>query len=142
MCRWLYCLFLAIDANFRLKLKAREIGDPELGTGLAYFVDTFKFQKHLQDRVDEEDVSGLRVCLSDRSKLSLYICRSRPAEQSSMQSIKQIQGYQKTSRFLVSAQSSAVTVSCAKTVLLTFKKASGRSCVSHPQSHVLTCSGS
>ena len=43
--RWLYCLFLAIDANFRLKLKARGIKDPELGPGLAYFVDTAKFQK-------------------------------------------------------------------------------------------------
>ena len=57
LCRWLYSLFLAIDANFRLKMKARGIGDPELGTGLAYFVDTIKFQKHLEDHVDEEDVS-------------------------------------------------------------------------------------
>lgn len=63
VCRWLYCLFLAIDANFRLKLKSRGIGDPELGTGLAYFVDTTKFQKHLKNHVDEEDVS--QMCLSD-----------------------------------------------------------------------------
>ena len=41
--RWLYSLFLAIDANFRLKLKARDIQDPELGAGLSYFVDPVKF---------------------------------------------------------------------------------------------------
>jgi hypothetical protein len=55
--RWLYCLFLAIDANFRLKLKARGIKDPELGSGLAYFVDTVKFQQHLKQHVDEQEVS-------------------------------------------------------------------------------------
>jgi len=57
LCRWIYCLFLAIDANFRLKLKARGIKDPELGSGLAYFVDTIKFQEHLKNRAHEEDVS-------------------------------------------------------------------------------------
>ena len=57
MCRWLYCLFLAIDANFRLKQKARGIKDPELGPGLAYFVDTIKFQEHLKDHVREEEGS-------------------------------------------------------------------------------------
>jgi hypothetical protein len=55
--RWLYCLFLAIDANFRLKLKARGIKDPELGSGLAYFVDTVKFQKHLKNHTHEDNVS-------------------------------------------------------------------------------------
>jgi hypothetical protein len=54
---WLYCLFLAIDANFRLKLKARGISDPELGTGLAYFVDNTKFKKHLESHIDEAEVS-------------------------------------------------------------------------------------
>ncbi|KAF9779417.1 hypothetical protein BJ322DRAFT_1013173 [Thelephora terrestris] len=53
---WLYCLFLAIDANFRLKLKARGINDPELGAGLAYFVDTTRFQGHLKSHTDEEDI--------------------------------------------------------------------------------------
>jgi hypothetical protein len=55
--RWIYCLFLAIDANFRLRLKARGIKDPELGSGLAYFVDTTKFQEHLKNRTHEGEVS-------------------------------------------------------------------------------------
>ena len=55
--RWIYALFLAIDANFRLKLKARGIKDPELGTGLAYFVDTTKFQEHIKNHSHEEDES-------------------------------------------------------------------------------------
>ena len=56
--RWLYCLFLAIDANFRLKLKARGIKDPEVGSGLAYFVDTAKFQQHLKHHADEQEVGS------------------------------------------------------------------------------------
>ena len=56
--RWLYCLFLAIDANFRLKLKARGIKDPEVGSGLAYFVDVAKFQQHLKHHADEQEVSA------------------------------------------------------------------------------------
>jgi hypothetical protein len=47
-CRWLYSLFVAIDANFRLKLKTRGITDPELGSGLAYFVNVEKFNAHLK----------------------------------------------------------------------------------------------
>ena len=58
LCRWIYCLFLAIDANFRLRLKTRGIKDPELGSGLAYFVDAAKFREHLKDRVQEEEVSS------------------------------------------------------------------------------------
>jgi len=55
--RWLYSLFLAIDANFRLKLKTRAIKDPELGSGLAYFVDIVKFQNHLKNSTREDEVS-------------------------------------------------------------------------------------
>lgn len=55
--RWLYSLFIAIDANFRLKLKTRGIRDPELGSGLAYFVNSEKFEAHLKSHVDEDDVS-------------------------------------------------------------------------------------
>jgi hypothetical protein len=55
--RWLYCLFLAIDANFRLKLKTRGIKDPELGSGLAYFVDAVKFQKRLKNHVHDNEAS-------------------------------------------------------------------------------------
>ena len=65
-CRWLYSLFVAIDTNFRLKLKSRGVKDPELGSGLAYFVNTTKFEAHLKDRAEEEDVSEFSA--SFRSK--------------------------------------------------------------------------
>ena len=55
--RWLYSLFIAIDANFRLKLKSRGIKDPELGSGLAYFVNAAKFEAHLGHHHDEGNVS-------------------------------------------------------------------------------------
>ena len=50
-------MFLAIDANFRLKLKSRNIRDPELAPGSLYFVDVVKFQEHLKNHVDEGEVS-------------------------------------------------------------------------------------
>ena len=45
-----------MDANFRLKLKARGIKDLELGSGLAYFVNIDTLQKHLKNCVSEEEV--------------------------------------------------------------------------------------
>ena len=78
--RWLYSLFLAIDANFRLKLKSRAIKDPELGPGLAYFVDSVKFQKHLVNSVREDEVIPSTIPTLG----SAYHCnRSKPAVLSS-----------------------------------------------------------
>ena len=62
--RWLYSLFIAIDANFRPKLKTRGIKDPELGSGLAYFVNAEKFEAHLKNYTDEHDVSISDTVLS------------------------------------------------------------------------------
>ncbi|KAF9791850.1 hypothetical protein BJ322DRAFT_998331 [Thelephora terrestris] len=55
---WLYSLFIAIDANFRLKLKSRGIKDPELGSGLAYFVNAAKFEAHLGHHRDEGNIES------------------------------------------------------------------------------------
>ena len=52
-----------MDANFRLKLKSRGIQDPELGSGLAYFVNSGKFGKHLQNHVGEDNASVLVIFL-------------------------------------------------------------------------------
>ena len=80
--RWLYSLFIAIDANFRLKLKACGIKDPELGSGLAYFVNAGKFGAHLKSRVDEEEVSISDLFLFVGGRLTPQ--RSRHVELSSM----------------------------------------------------------
>lgn len=38
---------LAIDANFRLKLKDRGVTDPELGPGWSYFVNDEKYKAEI-----------------------------------------------------------------------------------------------
>ena len=55
--RWLYSLFLAVDANFRLKLKDRNIKDPEIGSGWAYFVEHNRYIEHVSQRTDDVEVS-------------------------------------------------------------------------------------
>jgi hypothetical protein len=46
-CRWLYCLNLTIDANFRLKNKARVENDPPLGDGWGHWVPEQPYQLYL-----------------------------------------------------------------------------------------------
>ncbi|KAG2122912.1 hypothetical protein DEU56DRAFT_873540 [Suillus clintonianus] len=48
--RWLYSLFVAIDANFRLKRRAisKDSMDPGLSQGWAYFVEETAYKTHLQ----------------------------------------------------------------------------------------------
>lgn len=77
----MYSLFIAIDANFRLKLKTRGIKDPELGSGLTYFVNAEKFEAHLKGYADEEDVSipDMLLFWTESSRVN----RSRLAEQNS-----------------------------------------------------------
>ncbi|KAG1784916.1 uncharacterized protein HD556DRAFT_1435299 [Suillus plorans] len=53
--RWLYALFVAIDANFRLKRKAvsSDRVDPGLNTGWAYFVEERAYKSYLSERANE-----------------------------------------------------------------------------------------
>jgi hypothetical protein len=53
-CRWLYALFLAIDANFRLKRKlvSNNARDPGLSKGWAYFVEEYEYKEFLRERID------------------------------------------------------------------------------------------
>ncbi|RDX40776.1 hypothetical protein OH76DRAFT_1489992 [Lentinus brumalis] len=46
--RWLYTLFLMLDANFRAKCKARGLDPFELGPGWSYFVEETGYQAHLK----------------------------------------------------------------------------------------------
>ena len=56
--RWLYTLYLAMDANFRLKLHNRGIkNDPELGRGWGYFVNDSEYQAVMETFGDQEEVS-------------------------------------------------------------------------------------
>ncbi|KIJ58413.1 hypothetical protein HYDPIDRAFT_81314, partial [Hydnomerulius pinastri MD-312] len=52
--KWLYALFVAIDANFRLKRKAvsSDEADPCLSQGWAYFIERSAYKLHLQSSAD------------------------------------------------------------------------------------------
>lgn len=54
--RYIYTQFLAVDGNFKLRLKERGITDPELAPGWAYFVEEDNYQEFLKDFVDEPEV--------------------------------------------------------------------------------------
>ena len=45
--RWIYGTNVAVDANFRLKLKDRGVMDPEFGPGWAYFVKDDKYKAEI-----------------------------------------------------------------------------------------------
>ncbi|KAF7966740.1 hypothetical protein HWV62_37241 [Athelia sp. TMB] len=57
---WLYALFLAIDANFRLKRKdiSSDTSDPSLNRGRTYFVEEVRYKAHLANYGDQEETSG------------------------------------------------------------------------------------
>jgi len=67
--RWLYSLFLAIDANFRLKLKNRKIKDPEVGSGWAYFVENSRYIGHVSQNANDAEVSNFSYGDSFYSRL-------------------------------------------------------------------------
>lgn len=52
---WLYRVFLAIDANFRLKRKnvSSDSADPAMGDGWAYFVEEQPYKEYLSKRIGE-----------------------------------------------------------------------------------------
>jgi len=56
MTRFLYTLFIAVDANFKLKGKDRGIKDIELMSGLGVFVNEAKYQEHLGAYVEQPEV--------------------------------------------------------------------------------------
>ncbi|THH18698.1 hypothetical protein EUX98_g8912 [Antrodiella citrinella] len=45
--RWIYTLYLMLDANFKLRSKDRGIVDVELAPGWAYYVNEVPFQRHI-----------------------------------------------------------------------------------------------
>lgn len=45
-----------VDANFRLKQKARGINDEELLSGSSYFVEEQKYKLHVSKHKDEPEV--------------------------------------------------------------------------------------
>ncbi|KAI0037592.1 hypothetical protein FA95DRAFT_1614058 [Auriscalpium vulgare] len=54
--QWKYATMLAVDANFKLKLKDRGFEDVELAPGWSYFVENEAYAKHCNNYVDEEEM--------------------------------------------------------------------------------------
>ena len=89
-----------MDANFRLKLKSRGIQDPELGSGLAYFVNNEKFVKHLQNHVGEDNVSArvILLILAKRTHMPIdrdlrhRIPRREPGEFEAVEGLQRLRG--------------------------------------------------
>ncbi|KAJ7042238.1 hypothetical protein C8F04DRAFT_946268 [Mycena alexandri] len=57
--RFLYVLFLALDACFRLKRRmiSSELRDPGLGTGWAYFTENEPYRQYLLSVTDQKEIS-------------------------------------------------------------------------------------
>jgi hypothetical protein len=60
--RFLFTLFLAIDANFKLKNKDRGIKDFELDPGLGCYVEHSRYQSHLASHTDQHEVCFIFLC--------------------------------------------------------------------------------
>ena len=54
--RYLYNMYLAVDANFKLKGKSRGISDIELMPGWGLFVEEEPYQCYLENYVDQPEV--------------------------------------------------------------------------------------
>jgi hypothetical protein len=50
-------MYLAVDANFKLKGKSRGISDVELMPGWALFVEEEPYQRYLENYVDQPEVN-------------------------------------------------------------------------------------
>ncbi|KAG1847579.1 hypothetical protein F4604DRAFT_1883995 [Suillus subluteus] len=73
---WLYGLFLAIDANFRLKRHAvsSDETDPSLSQGWAYFVEEKSYKSYILDRIGD-----VQEMPSDHSNLQKSTCSNHNA---------------------------------------------------------------
>ncbi|KJA16799.1 hypothetical protein HYPSUDRAFT_71075 [Hypholoma sublateritium FD-334 SS-4] len=54
---FLYIMYLAVDANFKLKGKDRKIKDVELMPGMAIFVNKDKYQDHLENYIEQPEIN-------------------------------------------------------------------------------------
>lgn len=69
MARYLYALFVGIDANFRLKRKkvSSEERDPSLNEGWAFFVEEGPYKTHLEKHwAQKQDVRCIDTTWLDR----------------------------------------------------------------------------
>lgn len=76
----MYAQFIAINANFRFKLKNRGVNDPELGFRRSYFVENLAYTHHVSENTHEEEA---RCILQNGSQSSDSGFRSQVVEANS-----------------------------------------------------------
>ncbi|EIN12129.1 hypothetical protein PUNSTDRAFT_61430, partial [Punctularia strigosozonata HHB-11173 SS5] len=54
--RWKYALFIAVDGNFKLKLKDRGVKDVQFGSGWSYFVEPEAYHKHISEATQLDEI--------------------------------------------------------------------------------------
>jgi hypothetical protein len=124
--RWLYTLFLAMDANFRTGLKNRGISDPELAPGWAYLVEETKYQNHIKNHVNQTEVNFLKGSMVYLSSHTSY--RSIHVVHNTMPFSVLIHAVRTTISSLgPDLRNVHVTLSSARMVLEIYRKARSRS---------------
>ncbi|KAH9477654.1 hypothetical protein JR316_0009880 [Psilocybe cubensis] len=58
---FLYTLFIAVDANFKLKGKERKLGDVDLVPGTGVFVDQAAYCEHIGNYVEQPEMNTCRL---------------------------------------------------------------------------------
>ncbi|VDB96085.1 unnamed protein product [Peniophora sp. CBMAI 1063] len=64
--RFLYALLIAIDANFKLKMKDKGAKNIELGDGWSFFVGNEEYEEHLKNNTD---LTEMKQCESEHNAL-------------------------------------------------------------------------
>ncbi|KAJ7664081.1 hypothetical protein B0H17DRAFT_1211495 [Mycena rosella] len=69
--RFLYTLFLALDACFRLKrcLVSSKLKDPDLGSGWAYMLETTEYRKYLRTVTDQKEMNTYSGAALDHANM-------------------------------------------------------------------------
>ncbi|KAN0109323.1 hypothetical protein V8E52_009414 [Russula decolorans] len=72
---YMYTLFVAIDANVKLKRKNCGINDPELAPGWATFVEEGSYQNHIKNYIDQLEIN---TCQSEHDAVVRAAVRCTP----------------------------------------------------------------
>ena len=71
--RFLYTVFLAMDANFKLKGKDRGLTDLEMTPGWSYCMNEHEYQSYLVDYAHKDEVIWFRSSIVFDSTDIMYI---------------------------------------------------------------------
>lgn len=126
--RWRYSLFLAEDANFKQKARARSntSKDPPLGPGWGTFVENEAYLRHISTAPNKTEVQFQSDAVLYQTVNSPDICRY-PTVSASQRCGMLIRRSQKVCEQQASVRSSVLVMQCTgRTGWVIFKKANGK----------------